>query len=361
LYYVALHEVGHILGIGTTWFQSGDPAFLTISNSSDKFYNSENAVREYRKYFAEYDSLEYIPVEDDGGGGTAGSHPEEGDNNSHSLDDRTIGNTFYPGMTTELMTGWANQTDLPLSRITIGYLDDMNYTVDYSKADDYRGYTSSYLNNHITTAEYWKGQFNLNLTTSNNNNYSINTGEISTDLGTYEIRKTNNNNSYDNVEFNHELNGNNSPEFLSRANGDYTILESDNSNTFGSIILSTNQYSTASQGNWYISFPPQPVFNSATGLKFDITVGFGNIQGGVDEKFYIEVYNGTSWVELYSKDDIATESSGNRLIKHIVIDNNTLYDSVVTNNRKVKIRLRVEGFQKRDFLIIGAYFISEIY
>ena len=37
------------------------------------------------------------------------------------------------------MSGWANSgsTPLPLSRITIGFLDDIGYSVDYSKTDSY--------------------------------------------------------------------------------------------------------------------------------------------------------------------------------------------------------------------------------
>ena len=36
---------------------------------------------------------------------------------------------------TELMTGFVESTPTPLSRITIGTLQDLGYTVDYSKAD----------------------------------------------------------------------------------------------------------------------------------------------------------------------------------------------------------------------------------
>ena len=39
---------------------------------------------------------------------------------------------LYPGLDHELMSGWANSgsTPLPLSRITIGFLDDIGYSVD---------------------------------------------------------------------------------------------------------------------------------------------------------------------------------------------------------------------------------------
>ena len=36
------------------------------------------------------------------------------------------------------MTGWENNSSDPLSRITIGFLDDLGYDVDYNKADYYK-------------------------------------------------------------------------------------------------------------------------------------------------------------------------------------------------------------------------------
>ena len=249
LYYITLHEIGHILGIGSMWGMTNAYGYVPSVDPTrtNRFYMAENAVREYRKYFSQYNSLYYIPIEDDGTPGTANVHHEEGDYYPHSSNDRTLNGIFYPGMDIELMTGWANETDLPLSRITIGYVDDINYVVDYSKADDYKGYTSSYLNDHITTAEYWNGVYNLDLTpTSAGKNFSlINTGHFTTLLGTYEIRKTHNDELNDNVEFNHELNSNNSPVFISRSNNDYNISTSENSNTFGSIIISTDVYNVA--------------------------------------------------------------------------------------------------------------------
>jgi len=43
----------------------------------------------------------------------------------------------YPGMQNEIMTGWSDSgnSKLPLSRISIGFLEDIGYSVDYSKAD----------------------------------------------------------------------------------------------------------------------------------------------------------------------------------------------------------------------------------
>tara|TARA_B110000285_G_C15071088_1_gene587990 strand:- start:119 stop:1567 length:1449 start_codon:yes stop_codon:yes gene_type:complete len=391
LYYVTLHELGHILGIGTFWGMTDAYGYIP-PDTTNRFYMAENAVREYRKYFSEYNSLYYIPIEDDGGAGTAYVHTEEGDLGSISVNDRTLSGIFYPGMDIELMTGWANSVDLPLSRVTIGYLDDMNYVVDYSNADDYNGYTHGYLNDHITTSEYWNGYFNLNLTTTSTNSSTID-GSFNTVLGKYEVRY----NAYDstsdslvdtiytNIDFNHQNNNNNSPAFITR--GEYSVTTQNNSKTFGCIMVSTDSYTSGVNNpnnsynggqytnqfvedlklKWYVMFPSQPIFSTSTGLDLTLTVGFGNVNGdGSAETFYIEVYNGTTWVELYTDNTMSARGSAqtvtpSRIIDTINITDATLFNSAVSNSYVVKLRARVVGFQKRDYLILGAYFITETY
>ena len=290
------------------------------------------------------------------------------------------------------MTGWANSTDLPLSRVTIGYLDDMNYVVDYSKADDYNGYTHSYLTDHITTAEYWNGQFNLNLTTTSSNNSTVD-GSFNTVLGKYEVRYNAYDSStdslvdsiYTNIDFNHQNNTNNSPAFITR--GEYSVTTQNNSKTFGCIMVSTdtydsgvtrpdrlynggqytNQFVEDLKLKWYVMFPPQPIFSTSIGLDLTLTVGFGNVNGdGSAETFYIEVYNGTTWVELYSDNTMSARGSAqsvtpSRIIDTINITTPALFNSAVSNSYTVKLRARVVGFQKRDYLMLGAYFITETY
>ena len=58
---------------------------------------------------------------------------------------------LHPGLDQELMTGWVENftekeydnpdipKDMPISRITIGLLDDLGYLVDYNSADPYDG------------------------------------------------------------------------------------------------------------------------------------------------------------------------------------------------------------------------------
>ena len=63
LYYVILHEIGHILGIGTLWDLSGSPIYTIIDNSGTLhyLYNGENAFREYKQIFNDVNNLFHLP------------------------------------------------------------------------------------------------------------------------------------------------------------------------------------------------------------------------------------------------------------------------------------------------------------
>lgn len=129
LYAVLLHEVGHVLGIGTVWNLAKSPLTLYQEDNKDKYYYTGTAaLREYKTYFPTSELIG-IPLEDDGGDGTEGSHPEEQMN-------RKIDGTPHPGLHDELMTGWLGSL-ASLSRITLGFLEDIGYEVDYSKADPF--------------------------------------------------------------------------------------------------------------------------------------------------------------------------------------------------------------------------------
>jgi predicted acyltransferase (DUF342 family) len=141
-YYVLLHEIGHILGIGSFWDLPGSPKVSYIDNGVTKYYyTGANALREYKSYFAANGSNSFVgvPIEDNGGAGTAGVHPEEGPEGGVSANNRYINGIFYPGLDTELMSGWLDSSPVstPLSRITLGFLEDMGYIVNYNLADVY--------------------------------------------------------------------------------------------------------------------------------------------------------------------------------------------------------------------------------
>ncbi len=109
---VVMHEMGHVLGLGTLW-----AGLVTGVGGADPQYIGVNAVREYNAIFGVTGTS--VPVENTGGPGTRDSHWREAT------------------MRTELMTGFAEPggVAMPLSRITVGSLQDIGYTVDYNGAD----------------------------------------------------------------------------------------------------------------------------------------------------------------------------------------------------------------------------------
>lgn len=114
---VILHEMGHVLGLGTLWTMKN---LLVGENSGDPQYVGAGALREYRQLSGN-PTAAGVPVENTGGEGTAGAHWRE--------------SVFG----TELMTGYAEPAGvaMPISRITVGALEDLGYSVNYAAADPY--------------------------------------------------------------------------------------------------------------------------------------------------------------------------------------------------------------------------------
>lgn len=121
LLYTVMHEIGHVLGIGTIWSTRG---LLSGAGSSNPRFTGAQATAAYNAIFGRNETG--VPVENSGGSGTRDSHWRE----------TTFGN--------ELMTGYLNNGFNPLSRITIGSLADLGYQVDFSQADGYSPGTSSF-------------------------------------------------------------------------------------------------------------------------------------------------------------------------------------------------------------------------
>lgn len=138
-YYTVLHELGHVFGIGT----------IDRWNSlvQDGLYVGTHGLREYKNVIGDQ-SLIGLPIENDGGMGTSGSHLEEGAEYILSNNNRYHDGHFHPGLDRELMTGWAeNDTGVePLSRISVALLQDMGFLVNYTKADDFTNPSSGVLN-----------------------------------------------------------------------------------------------------------------------------------------------------------------------------------------------------------------------
>lgn len=120
---VIVHEMGHVLGFGTLWQLMG---LLRGAGTANPIFIGANAMREYGELTGAGRPLP-VPVANTGGTGTRDSHWRE----------TLFGN--------ELMTGFLNGGINPLSRVTIGALQDMGYEVNYDVADDYRLPTNAQL------------------------------------------------------------------------------------------------------------------------------------------------------------------------------------------------------------------------
>jgi len=111
LFDVILHEMGHVLGIGTIWSNLG---LITGSGGANPQFTGINAVNAYNAMFGL--AVASVPVENTGGPGTANSHWRE----------TVFGN--------ELMTGFIDATN-PVSIVTVASLADLGYMININASD----------------------------------------------------------------------------------------------------------------------------------------------------------------------------------------------------------------------------------
>ena len=190
LFYIAVHEIGHALGLGTSWHvpagttisrsftvgagdnstnlifptygslanifyttnrgggsrsmydkgptiaTKGNAQFAYAYNPSTPIGDASEAVLAYNQAFGL--SLTAIPLENGIGAGSYGSHWAEGTSLGDSRQYYGSISPGAPGMQDEVMTPFGEGTfDTPISRITLGALADLGWTVDMSQADNY--------------------------------------------------------------------------------------------------------------------------------------------------------------------------------------------------------------------------------
>jgi hypothetical protein len=115
---VIVHEMAHVLGLGTLWNQSPLSLQLGVCNSDPYFVGDSANVAFDRVGGGTYVG-NTVPVENTGGEGTICGHWRE------SVFDN------------ELMTGWIDSGSNPLSEVTVKSFEDMLYTVASSGWDSY--------------------------------------------------------------------------------------------------------------------------------------------------------------------------------------------------------------------------------
>lgn len=111
---VVLHEIGHVLGIGTLWNRH---SLVRGAGTSDPHYVGARAEPGF--VLGGGTLFNGVPVENTGGAGTRDSHWRTS----------VFGN--------ELMTGFISGAVNPLSITTIGSLMDLGYQVNFGAADAY--------------------------------------------------------------------------------------------------------------------------------------------------------------------------------------------------------------------------------
>lgn len=138
---VLVHEILHIFGygVGTIW-----DSLNGTNPDTDYFFYGKNGTFQYNKYLELYNfnnKLHHVKVEDSGGGGTVGSHIEEGynliiDPNSDFsqwiLQARfDLSQNLYPCFYEEIMTGWIDNNNY-FTWISCGVLQDLGFSVNYN-------------------------------------------------------------------------------------------------------------------------------------------------------------------------------------------------------------------------------------
>jgi len=123
---VILHEMGHVLGIGTLWSSSGvgfaGRQELYVAGSGQ--YTGQFGLSAYNDEFGQVGA--FVPVELGGGAGTAGGHWNENDGGglNTGIVSRFTGQDFRH----ELMTGWLDSA-LFISSLTTQSMKDLGYVV----------------------------------------------------------------------------------------------------------------------------------------------------------------------------------------------------------------------------------------
>ena len=122
---VILHEMAHVIGIGTLWSSSGVglPGYQELYVDGTGQYTGATGLAAYQQEFVGQESATFVPVELGGGGGTANGHWNEGDGGFATGITRI---SDGQDMNLMLMSGWLNGGSY-ISDTTLGSFEDMGY------------------------------------------------------------------------------------------------------------------------------------------------------------------------------------------------------------------------------------------
>lgn len=117
---VILHEMGHVLGYGTLWPELGLLADPSLSGGADPHFTGTQATAAFDAAGGtSYAGGLKVPVENTGGAATADAHWRES----------VFGS--------ELMTGFIQVGENPLSQVSVASMADLGYAVNATGADPY--------------------------------------------------------------------------------------------------------------------------------------------------------------------------------------------------------------------------------
>ena len=122
---VVIHEVGHVLGIGTTWLETQ----MIDLDSIRPHFNGPKATEAFNRIMprsaasARSRGVEGVPVEDDGAHWRSSAYAVDGIDGTYTVFD-------------DIMLPGGNRTQQnEITEITIGALQDLGYSVDIDQAD----------------------------------------------------------------------------------------------------------------------------------------------------------------------------------------------------------------------------------
>lgn len=130
---VLLHEILHTVGL----IGGSRSTYKYINSKYDNppsVYTGPNGIAQYinllKSNNKDTTGIIYLPLEDDFGDGTEGSHLEEGMDEDNSTEPRIIDGIVYPIIPNEIMTGFLGRSNY-ITPITLGLLQDTGFNVNY--------------------------------------------------------------------------------------------------------------------------------------------------------------------------------------------------------------------------------------